>query len=503
MRLIHSRALAVATGALLALAGCSQDLNIPDTNAPDTKRALSTPSDVAALAASSIQTWQDASTEMNPNESVAVMADALTSSFNNFGMNRSAAEPRVAYPNNTTGGDYTSMVQDPWYNNYTALGEANDVLSALGKGIVIDDAETTEAYKALAMLTQGLALGNISLFFDQGFVVDETAVLPGDPASMVKHGDVAAGALAKLDALIALTQGKTWTLPNDVLPIPGVDLSAENIGKIANTMAARIVAYGARNATENAATDWNKVLTYAENGISSGTPFDFSIQEDGGNVWWDGGKAYGEYGPWMRVSMRVIHEMNPAQPVEYTECHSQAEDAAGFTDARYQTDFTYIPTIPFQCARGAWHFSNWEHSRWGAKSVTADVSWYDGNFVGVAPLVLAAENDLLWAEALVRTGGDLGMAASLINKTRVGRGHLTPATAADGAAGLLADIQYEQDVELLDTGGGLQWFNRRRIDGLQPGTPRHFPVPAKELEIDRLPTYTFGGAAPNPVYPDQ
>ena len=135
--------------------------------------------------------------------------------------------------------------------------------------------------------------------------------------------------------------------------------------------------------------------------------------------------------------------------------------------------------------------------------MTADVSWYDGSFVGVAPLVLAAENDLLWAEALVRTGGDLGMAASLINKTRVGRGHLTPATAADGAAGLLADIQYEQDVELLDTGGGLQWFNRRRIDGLQPGTPRHFPVPAKELEIDRLPTYTFGGAAPNPVYPDQ
>jgi len=188
MRLIHSRALAVATGALLALAGCSQDLNIPDTNAPDTKRALSTPSDVAALAASSIQTWQDASTEMNPNESVAVMADALTSSFNNFGMNRSAAEPRVAYPNNTTGGDYTSMVQDPWYNNYTALGEANDVLAAIGKGIVIDDAPTTESYKALAMLTQGLALGNISLFFDQGFVVDRQGVV--HPRSVAVHRSV-------------------------------------------------------------------------------------------------------------------------------------------------------------------------------------------------------------------------------------------------------------------------------------------------------------------------
>jgi len=268
-------------------------------------------------------------------------------------------------------------------------------------------------------------------------------------------------------------------------------------------MAARIVAYTPRNSTENDAANWAKVLTYAENGISSGTPFDFSIQEDGGTLWWGGGKAYGEYGPWMRVSMRVMHEMNPSLPAKYTTCSSIPEDAAGFQDARYATDFTYIGSIPFQCARGAWHFSNWEHSRYGAKSTSADVSWYASSFLGLAPLVLAAENDLLMAEALVRTGGDLGTAATLINKTRVGRGHLPAAAAGDGAATLLADIQYEQDVELLDTGGGLQWYDRRRIDGLQQGTPRHFPVPAKELEIDQLPIYTFGGAAPNPVYPDQ
>ncbi|HWG54837.1 MAG TPA: hypothetical protein VN677_16190 [Gemmatimonadaceae bacterium] len=502
MRLTHSRALLAVAGAILALAACSQDLTIPDTNEPNTKTALATPSDVAALAASSIQTWQDASTEMNPNESLAVMADALTSAFNNFGMNRSAAEPRVAYPNNTTGGDYTSMVQDPWYANYTALGEANDVLRAIGSGIVIDDAATTESYQALAMLTQGLALGNIALTFDQGFVVDENTPLPAPVTSMVKYPDVAAGALAKLDAVIALVQGKTWTLPDGTLPMP-VPLTAANMGKIANTMAARIVAYTPRNSTENDAANWAKVLTYAQNGISSGTPFDFSIQEDGGNVWWDGGKAYGEYGPWMRVSMRVMHEMNPSVPAKYTTCSSIPEDAAGFQDARYATDFTYIGTIPFQCARGAWHFSNWEHSRWGTKSTSSDVSWYASAFLGLAPLVLAAENDLLMAEALVRTGGDLGTAATLINKTRVGRGHLTPAAAGDGAATLLADIQYEQDVELLDTGGGLQWYDRRRIDGLQQGTPRHFPVPAKELEIDQLPIYTFGGAPPNPVYPDQ
>ncbi|HEX5409490.1 MAG TPA: hypothetical protein VFW89_06965 [Gemmatimonadaceae bacterium] len=492
---------------LLALAGCSQDLTIPDGNAPDTKRALSTPADVAALATTSIQTWQDANTEMNGTESMAVMADALTSSFNNFGMNLSAAEPRVGIQNNTTGGDYTSMVQDPWYNNYTALGEANDVLRALADGSIIigsATADSTKSYQALAMLTQGLAMGSIALYFDQGYVVDENTTLPAPVDALVKYPDVAAGALAKLDAVIAMSTPNAYpALPDNALPIPGVHLTPENLAKIANTMAARIIAYLPRNSADNDAADWARVLSYAQKGISSGTPFDFSILEDGGTLWWDGGKAYGDYGPWMRVSMRVMHEMNPSLPVRYTECHSIPEDAAGFADARYATDFTYDQDIPFQCARGAWHFSNWEHSRWGTKAVAGDVTWNSGTFTGVAPLVLGAENDLLMAEALIRTNGSLGEAATLINNTRVGRGHLTPATAADGAATLLADIQYEQDVELLDTGGGLQWFNRRRIDGLQPGTPHHFPVPAKELEIDQLPIYTFGGAAPNPICGDE
>ena len=494
MRFMNSRTLLVAGGVVLALAACSQDLVIPNTNEPDTKHAVSTPSDVASLAASSIETWQDANQEMNPSQALAVMADALTSSYNNFGMNLSSSEPRIAYPNNTTGGDYTSMAQDPWYSNYAALGEANDALGAIAGGIVIDDAETTEAYKAIAMLTQGLALGNIALIFDQGFVVDETTTLPVPVDQIKKYPDVSAAAVAKLDALIALTQGKTWTLPSTVLPIAGVDLTAANIGKLANTMAARILAYTPRDAAENDAVNWSAVLSHAQNGISSGTPFDFSIQEDGGTLWWDGYKAYGDYDPWMRVSMRVMHEMNANLPERYTTCSSIPNDNSS-PDHRFVTDFTYVGSIPFACARGAWHFSNWVHSRY------VDVTWVTGEFTGVAPLVLAAENDLLWAEALVHTGGDLNLAATLVNKTRVGRGQLAP-VAADPDA-LLAAIHYEQDVELLTTGGGLQWFNRRRIDGLQQGTPRHLPVPAKELEIDQLPIYTFGGAPPNPVYPDK
>jgi hypothetical protein len=86
-------------------------------------------------------------------------------------------------------------------------------------------------------------------------------------------------------------------------------------------------------------------------------------------------------------------------------------------------------------------------------------------------------------------------------------------------AELLAAIFYERDVELFDTGAGQAWFDRRRIDlnlvynglpigntwgfrggsNLQLGTPRHLPLPAKELETLAIKVYTYGGAPPNPA----
>jgi len=46
--------------------------------------------------------------------------------------------------------------------------------------------------------------------------------------------------------------------------------------------------------------------------------------------------------------------------------------------------------------------------------------------------------------------------------------------------------------------GPTPFFNRRRIDGLLAGTPRHMPVPAKELDVLVREIYTFGG----PGHPD-
>jgi len=54
----------------------------------------------------------------------------------------------------------------------------------------------------------------------------------------------------------------------------------------------------------------------------------------------------------------------------------------------------------------------------------------------------------------------------------------------------------EQDVELIGLGDAV-YFNQRRIDGLEPLTPRQMPVPAKELQVLGKPLYTFGGTFPD------
>ena len=308
-------------------------------------------------------------------------------------------------------------------------------------------------------------------------------------------------------------------------------LTADKFVRMANTMAARQVAYLSRNATENNAVNWAKVLTYANAGISTGaTPFNLQIQGDGGTTWGDTFKAYGELESWVRVDQRVIQEADPTQPLEYTSSTPPARAKPadlrfpqGSPDANGDIkedgrDFWFNKSIPFSVARGVYFFSQWSHSRYVDHSYEVDAP-----FLTIVPFVLAAENDLLIAEALIRTGGDLTRAATLINRTRVGRGGLPPVSAATSKNELLGAIFYERDIELFDTGAGQAWFDRRRIDtsvtynglaigniwaakggsNLQLGSPRHLPVPAKELETLGLKVYTYGGASPNPVFPEQ
>ena len=525
--------------ALALAAACSPDLNITNPNQPDVARAISSGSDVRQLIGSSYNTAYLAmqgcaggACEPDPGVATSVMADVFTMAFGNFGARFNGQEPRLAYNNSSAAGD-GHVASDPYDAIYGALGAANDGLKAVNNKIRVATGpsapDETPQMQAFAWLVQGMTLGFESQVYDKGFVVTEDTQ---GTATLVDYKAVRDASLISLNKAIAAAAGQSWTISTEFTSA-GLTLGAANFTKMANTLAARVIAYNARNATENAATDWAKVLTYANAGISTGSaPFDLTALTDGGNTWYDLTKGYGDLadGSWVRVDQRIIQEADPTQPTEYTS--TTPPPFANIADLRFShgtpnasgnieqpgADFWFEKSIPYSVARGVYFFSQWSHARY------INASYYNDNgLLGPAPYVLQAENDLLIAEALIRTGGDLSRAATLINKTRVGRGGLSPVTAADAKNDLLGAIFYERDVELFDSGASQGWFDRRRIDptvtynglaigniwaakggsNLQKGTPRHLPLPAKELETLGMKVYTYGGASPNPVFPEQ
>lgn len=472
----------LGTAALLTASACA-DLDVTNPNNPDIKRALASGEDVKNIAVSTVNSWYLTATYLEPYMMLSVTSDNGSANFGNFGMRFNNLEPRAPYVNNSAGGD-RAVTESPWNFNYGTLGAANDVLIAIDNGVEVPNGETAK-YKALAQFSQAASLANIAILFDQGFVVDEKSA--GTKPEFKKYPEVSAAAMAKWDALIAGLNGKNDTYDVSVIPIAAGPLTSGMLSRMANTMAARTLAYTARTPAENAAVNWAKVVSYAEKGLSgtagAGAPYDFTVVGDNNN-WYSYIAFYGNEPTWLRVDMRLINLMDPNSPAKFTGTIPPAGTSA---DARFASDFQFHGAVIGDPARGIYMQSPYSHKRYRFHARTSPSA-----ATGPVPYVLQAENDLLWAEGLIRSGGSLATAASLINKTRVTRGQLTPATAADGAAKLLDYLYYERAVELFNT-SGTELMDGRRFDKLQAGTLRHLPVPAKELEILRLPIYTFGG----------
>lgn len=469
----------------MLVASACNDLDVTNPNNPDVARALASADDVRNISISTINSWYLASTYVEPYIVMCVTADACTGNFGNFGMRFNNLEPRIPYENNSAGGD-REVARQPWDQNYGVLGAANDALRAYAAGITLPAPGETDKFKALAQFAQAASLTNLALIFDRAFIVDETFDLTGPKPDLQSYKDVSAAALTKWEAVIAATAGKSESYDPTVIPLTVGPLTSVRLNRVANTMAALLLAYTPRNAAEAATVNWAKVAALADKGIgtgSAGTPFDFNVIGDNNN-WYSYIAFYGDENTWVRVDQRLINRMDPSIPVKF---NGTIVPRGTSPDARYVSDFTFLTPVIGDPGRGIYMQSPWYHSRYKAHSRTSPTSARTP-----APYLLAAESDLVRAEGLIRSGGSLATAATLINNSRVTRGGLSPATAADGATTLLTYIDYEREIELHCT-SGFTLFQRRHVDGLQPGTWRHLPLPAKELETLALPIYTFGG----------
>jgi hypothetical protein len=566
---------------LMAMAACNT-LDVNNPNEPDARRALADPSAIEGLAAGAMQTWFNMYTNLQSAGVLATQARSYSSSWNNGWMNYHSGIDIAATDTVTSPASWTRNARG-WANDpsaatrtsveafwaggldeaatsrpgfYASLASANNALIAIRlKNVVIRNTTDTKRTETVAAFMQGASLMMIALNYDKGYVVDENSNL-----TTLQYSDrkvLRDSAVSKLTQAAALADVNSFTTDDEWTN--GVTYTNTGIAKIARTMAAMTLAWYPRDDTENAAVNWAQVATFASQGMSTGTSVDFKAMGDGYSNWiselmyWFNGIDGG------RISTRVAHFMDPATQVDPYRLgvgsaqpnspdrrlgdgsFGTAAMVGGFTNipktANGGTDFAYLRQGQvFRPDRGYYHQSNIGHVRYDASGQQAADDVYGG--FGVMPAISAIQNDLIWAEALLRQGaGNALAAAQLIDKTRVGRGGLSSAVGFVGSVGSDADgpcmangvlaknggactlwslLLYEYEIELMGLGPAPFYHQRhlpvllataferigtgiyngpRYIQGLIPGTPREMPVPAKELGVKGEPLYTYGGAA--------
>ncbi len=470
---------------LLLIMGSCKKLDVgKNPNNPDFEDVYSNAASVKSIATGLFNTWYNGTHSYgnSPYMFLATAADNVTCSWGNQAMRDMSWEPRNAW-NNAPSYSYRGTTKNFFDYMYRSINTASNVLTAINGGINIGtNGADNNLLKAFCKFNQGIAYGSMALVFDRGFIVDENTTIPNATvAGASTYDEVAAAAVGYLDEAIALCSN-SFTVPASWLGTTA-NYSNTEFKKLCNSWAARILANMPRNRTQLAAVNWAKVKAYADAGLTS----DFIIQMDGYVNWYAEGGDYLCYPGWGKVDMYVVHLMDDTQPQHWGNVSIPAPPAStNPDDQRIFSDFEYSSLNWFQPSRGYYHFSNYRYSR------------YDGPYAlgdGQIPEFMKAENDMLKAEARAYSNDLVGAAAIINAGTRVTRGNMIPVTPV--LTEIEKAIHHERHVEMYITGMGLQFFEMRKKNILQKGTPLHWPLPAGTLETfgEALPFYTFGGVA--------
>lgn len=465
------------------------DLDVINENAPDATRALANPSDVKALAGGSFRTWHNAIQEYDGLAlAMGVMADHFTCSWGNQAMRDMSWEPRINSFNNSLTYSYFGALRFQWQESYSCISSANLALQRLNNGMNFGtDGDENDLVEAFCYLASGVSHGYLGLVFDQANVIAWDADIAG--LELMPWSDVIDASLVLLDKAIQICNTSSFTVPLGW--VAGQAMTNVELGQLASSYAARILAGSSRTKAHNDNIDWGRVLNYAQDGLTS----DFAPELGDAYDWYDMYFIYARYSGWGRTDMRVMNAMNHAYPSRWPSDNVSWNTIDGLDpgpanpadDNRITTDFQYLSSNAFPPDRGYYHYSHYRFSRYDY--VTTN-TWYGNQ---PKPSFLAWEVKLLEAEALLRTTGNSTGALAILNDPagpRKTRGLCADITETDVAT-VLRYILDEKDIECHLTGAGISFFDMRRTDRLQPSTLLHFPVPATELEISGLPHYTI------------
>jgi len=371
---------------------------------------------------------------------------------------------------------------------YQIIDSANIVISKTGKTVLFGYlGEDNDLALAFAYMNRALAYGYLALVFDKAVLCLD----PGEDKLQLPYAtntEIIEQVKRDFEKAIDLFEHSLQNVPIPEGWMNGQNYTGKDMASILRFFLARILVYNARNLQQTKHLDWNNILDLTQNGLKK----DLEIYMDDVK-WVDDLKKYLQYPGWGRVDHRIIHLLDPAYPFRWPYDNSswdtpngQDPGQAESIDARFNSDFEYIETNNFRPERGYYHFSHYRYIRYK--------NWLN-TCQGYSPIALVWENTLILAEAETRLG-NLQEAIALLNDpagARKSRGNMPDLSSSLTAQQVLDIIFYERDIELMLSGMGIGFFDMRRRDALQKGTPLHFPVPASFLEARGEAFYTFGG----------
>jgi hypothetical protein len=444
------------------------------------------------LTTSSVQTTFRTTTNNAGGSHFSLWADQSTNTNGSQSWWDFANEPRLRLNNNAAYRG-NAAVREIYSNFYQTNLDATKVVNLIENQqvkIYDDDGnDRTDDCLIGAYYVKGVSQGYLGVIFDRGIIVDELSIttrsFPDSYKALIENG------ISHLDKTLQLIE-TTPDLNFDFLT--GISISRDELIKLTNSMAARIMSSVARDqqeAEELGQEQWEKVLDYASKGFTE----DFLITTVPGGYYNRlietlerpyGGAAYVP----VDIKIPYLADKNRSTPIYYPTDNSVILEPIETDDKRFYDYFSYTSNFGILLeARGRGLFSNYMRSRWMyPERSTLDVAG------AVNPYFLTEEIRLLRAEAKFWLKNYTASAAELNapDASRKVKGAL-PDVAAD-KDDLRAALHYEYAIEIDGAGGTFVPFSfMRRHDLLQVGTPTQFPVPQIQLELIGIETYTFGG----------
>lgn len=538
----------VAGVALLGVTACHGDVD--NLNAPDRGRATQNPTDVQAFIGGlfypSLHNALNVSLAINTFAHGSAVYTATLSGSQDQQQYEEIMEPRRIHNN----GAHISQSVGPHgpRQYWAAIGRAQSIAydglqlldGVYDAPIVIREGDTdvTPRARAFAKFMQGWSWGYGALIFDRIHVVTEDVEMPDTPEgvlelsrnSLTAYPQAIEAAVASLQEAVRIAEANPSVVSYPAFPGAQIwfgsptAITNQRFIQMANTLSARLLILAARTPAERAAVDWQRVLDYTANGVTQDFVMQLNTQRTSTlllriqrNTTTNSDNARmnyraigpadqsGAYQEWINGPLEERTRFDIVTPDRRITGETPTSNGAYLAYRANDNGFLQH--------RGTSLFSAYQWTRHQTRNgLTGNNT---GNNTGTHPLILADENRLMRAEALLRTGDRAG-AAELINvsRTRTQRigstdyPGLPPVTAAgvptvdgacvprtdSGACGdLLAALRYERFIELAGTDMIIARTDSRGFGVLSEGSLIEWPVPGNVLELYHLPEYTYGG----------